>query len=98
MAGPQRRRGNTAKNKKYHRLNNKAKHYRRDHDLIFKDLHDPDGALSKVVDEDMPGGGRNYCISCARHFATGEAFETHRGTKGHKRRLKAMHEEPYQGL
>ena len=33
MGGVQRKRGNTAKNKKYNRLN-KAKHYRRDHDLI----------------------------------------------------------------
>jgi hypothetical protein len=39
------------------------------------------------LDEDVPGHGKNYCVTCSRYFATPTALQTHSTTKAHKRRL-----------
>ena len=38
------------------------------------------------LDEDVPGYGKNYCVTCSRYFATPTALQTHSATKAHKRR------------
>ena len=43
-----------------------------------------------VLDEDTPGGGAHYCISCSRYFVTGDALEKHAKTKPHKRRYAGV--------
>ncbi|CAL5223365.1 g5869 [Coccomyxa viridis] len=56
-----------------------------------KDKLGPIGTTDKaVLDEDTPGGGAHYCISCSRYFVTGDALEKHAKTKPHKRRLKEL--------
>lgn len=66
MGGVQRRKSNT-KNKKMHR-GLKTKHYLRDHDQINEDLKNPEKFKTLEVDEERPGSGQFYCISCSRFF------------------------------
>ena len=51
----------------------------------------PDGTL----DEDNPGGGRNYCLTCARHFITAGALTDHLKSKDHKKQLRRTDEPQY---
>lgn len=51
--------------------------------------------LRGIVDEDAPGGGRFYCVPCARHFISGEVLAEHERTKVHKRRVKEVAEPQY---
>lgn len=46
-------------------------------------------------DEDLPGEGQYYCISCAKYFVSQEARKAHLKSKVHKRRLQAMLDEPH---
>jgi hypothetical protein len=34
------------------------------------------------VDEDLPGAGQHYCVSCDRHFVNEQAKQGHQKTKG----------------
>ena len=45
------------------------------------------GCCRIELDEDVPGHGKNYCVTCSRYFATPSALQTHSVTKAHKRRL-----------
>lgn len=45
-----------------------------------------------VLDEDTPGGGAHYCISCSRYFVSDDALEKHAKTKPHKRRYAWDHD------
>lgn len=52
--------------------------------------------LNQAADEDLPGLGQNYCISCSKHFITAEARKEHEASKEHKKRLKiCLTEVPY---
>ncbi|OXU26429.1 hypothetical protein TSAR_013806 [Trichomalopsis sarcophagae] len=51
--------------------------------------------INQEVDFDKPGAAQNYCIHCARYFVDQKALHDHFKTKVHKRRLKALEEEPY---
>lgn len=96
MGRVQRRKGNVAKNKIAHRFQ-KTRNYRRDLDQIWEDVQ-PENAekvLTDVQAEDVPGLGKFYCISCARHFINKHAYEEHVKTKFHKRGLKRLQEKPY---
>lgn len=66
MGGVQRRKSG-AKNKKLHR-GLKTKNYLRDHDQIHDDLQNNEKFDNMEVDEDKPGSGQYYCVSCARFF------------------------------
>lgn len=94
MAGAQRRKGTKGKNKGFHR-SIKTKHYLRDHDQVHEDLKDVSKFIKMEVDENKPGSGQHYCISCARFFESTETLKVHEATKRHKRMHKKMLEKPY---
>ena len=51
----------------------------------------PVGTLSRVVlDDDIPGRGKYYCMPCARYFGREEDLASHAKTKGHKRASKRL--------
>lgn len=51
--------------------------------------------LNQNVDFEKPGFAQNYCIHCAKYFINEQAMKDHFKTKVHKRRLKALEDEPY---
>ena len=51
-----------------------------------KDTHAP---------EDLPGFGQWYCVECAKWFESEPNLVSHAKGKTHKRRVKALKEEPY---
>uniref|UniRef100_A0A183BV33 Zinc finger protein 593 homolog n=1 Tax=Globodera pallida TaxID=36090 RepID=A0A183BV33_GLOPA len=50
---------------------------------------------NQLLDEDLPGRGQHYCVTCDRHFVDSGAKAGHERTKGHKRRLHALKEKPH---
>jgi bud site selection protein 20 len=51
---------------------------------------------SQPIDEDKPGLGQNYCVTCCRHFVTDAALKEHNSGKEHRKRLKiCLTEIPY---
>lgn len=42
------------------------------------------------LDEDIPGRGKFFCISCSRYFTTERAQADHEKSKDHKRRIKEL--------
>jgi hypothetical protein len=42
------------------------------------------------LDDDLPGGGQHYCISCSKYFVSEGALKDHTKTKPHKRRIAAL--------
>ncbi|KAK6626140.1 hypothetical protein RUM43_006445 [Polyplax serrata] len=93
----------TYKRKKYHQGNTREKkrwrtrNRAKDLDEINEDIK-PENAqklLKQEFDESKPGGGQFYCIHCARYFIDQVALKEHFRTKGHKRRLKDLVDEPY---
>ncbi|XP_008216031.1 zinc finger protein 593 homolog [Nasonia vitripennis] len=79
--------------KKAHRTKRRTK----DLDEIDADLKEENAIklINQEVDFDKPGAAQNYCIHCARYFVDQKALHDHFKTKVHKRRLKALEEEPY---
>ena len=65
------------------------------HDQIHEDLKNKQKFKNLPKDEDKPGLGQFYCISCARHFANKESLAHHWKSKQHKRRLQNVMEEPH---
>ena len=48
------------------------------------------------MQEDKPGLGQHYCVTCARYFITDQAILVHYKTKEHKKRFKIVTTEiPY---
>ena len=60
--------------------------YRRDIDQIQDDMKDPSRVAITELDDDLPGMGQHYCLTCAKHFADESTLEVHQKTKAHKRR------------
>lgn len=54
-----------------------------------------DELLNQEVDLDKPGFAQNYCLHCAKYFIDQRALDDHFRTKVHKRRMKALQDEPY---
>ena len=54
-----------------------------------------DELLNQEVDLDKPGFAQNYCLHCAKYFIDERAITDHFKTKVHKRRMKALQDEPY---
>ncbi len=95
MGRIQRRKQNVAKDKS-RRKALRTKRRTRDIDQVHSDLQQPEHSLREaILDPDLPGGGHFYCISCARHFITRVAMETHVKSKGHKQRVKTLKDTPY---
>jgi len=67
----------------------------KDHDQKHDDLQNKKKFENMPFDEDLPGEGQHYCISCARYFMDKQTLEVHFKSKIHKRRLKAALEEPW---
>ncbi len=96
--GRLRRKNNVAKNKTIYR--NKTKRgYNRDLDqIVYEDLL-PEVTtllLNQPMQEDKPGLGQHYCVTCARYFISDQASQVHYKTKEHKKRYKLIRTEtPY---
>ena len=94
----QRRKGNHAKNKE-HGKSCKQKRYTRDIDqIVFTDMlpEETKKLLDQKCDEDKPGLGQFYCVTCARYFISSTAQSQHLKTKEHKKRFKQCTTvEPY---
>ena len=96
MGKPQRRRGNTARNKHLHKKH-KTKHYTRDIDQVWEDIQ-PENIRkfdNMPIDEDLPGLGQHYCVTCSKFFVDQYALEQCKRTKFHKRMIKNLRERPH---
>ncbi|PFH35152.1 putative bud site selection protein [Besnoitia besnoiti] len=82
-----------AGNRKLKRGERDLKRRGKDIDQVHADLKK--GSVELPVDEDLPGKGQFYCISCARYFISESALEIHTRTKTHKRRLVIAQETPW---
>jgi len=70
----------------------------RDLDQISEDLRSPkhlEQHKSAKAAEDLPGLGQFYCVECAKWFESEHSMVTHRKGSTHKRRVKALKDEPY---
>jgi len=81
-------------------INKKTKRRTRDFDEIYTDLQRESiektmKHMTSTINEDLPGLGQFYCISCARYFINKSALEIHQTTKGHKKRHKSLHSKPW---
>merc|ERR1712183_84338 len=97
MGQPQRRRGNTAKNKHLHKCHIKFKRHTREVDQVYEDLQ-PENIQkfdNPEIDESLPGLGQHYCISCAKHFVDDKSLISHKTGKFHKQMVKRLKEEPH---
>lgn len=54
-----------------------------------------DDLLKQDVDLEEAGFAQHYCLHCAKYFIDLKAMEDHFKTKVHKRRMKALEDEPY---
>jgi hypothetical protein len=52
-------------------------------------------SLGAYVDADVTGGGCFFCVECSRPFISAAVMDEHKKTKGHKKRVKIVAEEPY---
>ena len=69
MGKCQRKKGSTAKHKKYGK-NRRTRNETKDLDQIVEDLQ-PEKFLriqNPEIDENLPGLGQFYCVFCARYF------------------------------
>ncbi|KAF5395035.1 Tubulin alpha chain [Paragonimus heterotremus] len=77
----------------------KTKKHRRNIDQIYEDVKDENIerriAEATQPDEDLPGMGQYFCVSCSKHFINQTTLDVHRTSKPHKRRLRALREEPH---
>jgi bud site selection protein 20 len=97
MGKPQRRRGNTARNKHLRKAHIKTKRFTRDIDQVYEDIQ-PDNICkfdNPDIDEALPGLGQYYCITCAKHFTDHKSLLAHKTTKFHKRMVKTLKVEPH---
>jgi bud site selection protein 20 len=96
--GRLRRKGTPGKNKTLYR--NKTKRgYKRDLDqIVYEDMltEATHALLNQPQQEDKPGLGQYYCVTCARYFIAEQALNVHYKTKEHKKRFKIVKNEiPY---
>ncbi|EEB10718.1 zinc finger protein, putative [Pediculus humanus corporis] len=75
----------------------RTRNRRKDLDEINEDLKPEkvSSLLHQEIDLNKPGCAQFYCIHCARYFIDQVALKEHFRSKGHKRRLKDLEEEPY---
>lgn len=96
--GRNRPKGSLGKNKTLYR-NKTKRNYKRDLDqIVYEDLLPAvtEQLLNQPQQEDKPGLGQFYCVTCARYFMTENASKHHYKTKEHKKRIKIIKTEvPY---
>jgi len=46
-------------------------------------------------DQDLPAGGQFYCHETAKYFVTQAALDSHKKTKGYKRRVAELKKTPF---
>ncbi|KAL7062561.1 hypothetical protein AAHC03_01503 [Spirometra sp. Aus1] len=77
----------------------KTKNRRRDMDQICADKlpNNIDKRIAEATqpDEDKPALGQYFCLTCDLYFCNASALSDHQRRKPHKRRLKALQEEPH---
>ncbi|XP_010877919.1 zinc finger protein 593 [Esox lucius] len=75
----------------------KTKRYTKHLDEIHADMKPSAAAklLKQEVDYDVAGCAQHYCLHCARYFVDAKALKEHFKTKGHKKRIKLLKDEPY---
>eukprot|EP00923_Selenidium_pygospionis_P003533 GHVN01005572.1.p1 GENE.GHVN01005572.1~~GHVN01005572.1.p1 ORF type:complete len:117 (-),score=19.49 GHVN01005572.1:399-749(-) len=78
--------------RKYKRGVRDLKHRGRDIDQVHDDLIK---GIKVEEDPDLPGSGKFYCVSCARHFVDESALKSHLRRSKHKRMLKKALQTPY---
>eukprot|EP01068_Selenidium_serpulae_P008926 Selendium_serpulae@DN5105_c0_g2_i3.p2 len=78
--------------RKYKRGVRNLKNRGRDIDQVHEDLKK---GITIEEDTDLPGCGKFYCVSCARHFIDKSALDSHLKRSKHKRMLKKALETPY---
>lgn len=70
----------------------------RDLDQIAEDIRSPkhlEQHKSQKAAEDLPGLCQYYCVECAKWFESENSRVTHLKGSTHKRRVKALKDEPY---
>ena len=77
------KRARTTKNKVYKKTHD-TKRRPRDVDQIQDDMQKENMTIE--FDEDLPGGGQFYCLTCARHFINQDHLDSHISSRAHKRR------------
>lgn len=77
--------------KKGHKVSRRSK----DIDQIQEELKTYNPTVNKPIDQDLPGLGQYYCLTCARYFITESTLLTHNTSKVHKKRLKLIAEPQY---
>lgn len=84
------KRTRATKNKAYKKSHD-TKRRPRDVDQVQDDLlkleKEQKSKLEFELDDDLPGLGQFYCVTCARHFADQLTLDGHLKAKAHKRRL-----------
>ncbi|XP_064490244.1 zinc finger protein 593-like [Ornithodoros turicata] len=77
--------------------NDKTKRRTKDLDQVHDDMkpENADKLLNQDVDYDLPGAAQYYCLHCARYFIDNNSLNDHMKSKNHKRRLRALEEDPY---
>lgn len=96
MAGKQRRKHNVAKHKENGKTR-RTRNYKRDLDQIIDDL-EPENLIkltNQPISEDKPGLGQYYCVWCSKYYISKNALDNHQSSKEHKKRVRALKEEPY---
>jgi bud site selection protein 20 len=76
----------------------KTRRHTRDIDQIHADLHDKrhlEQFHETQVPEELPAFGDFYCVECAKFYESEANYKSHQKSKPHKRRVKALKEEPY---
>lgn len=95
MAGPQtkkkKKQNKTGKTSHFVKKHDKGKY----HDQVHDNLKHKERFKVMPKDEDLPGEGQHYCISCDKYFTSDSDRVAHFKSKLHKRRLKAVLEEPH---
>lgn len=102
-----RKRIHSAKKKHFRKYVLGTKHRARDIDQVHEDLvkrnmapgEEPSEEVKpqeQEFDEDLPAGGRFYCVETARYFMSQDALDKHKKSKQYKKRVKQlMNEEIY---
>ena len=88
----------TQEKKKYADSKKKTRRHTRDFDQIHADLHDKrhlEQFHETQTREELPAFGDFYCIECAKFYESEANYKSHQKSKPHKRRVKALKEEPY---
>ena len=80
-----------------------TKHRARDIDQVYEDLakrqriageeQEEEEKEEKPFDEDLPAGGRYYCVETARYFMSQDALDKHKKSKQYKQRVKELRTE-----